>query len=85
MKVEFWYATVEHRHGSDAYFGPTKEDVIAQLYDYVKDEWDAEIGTDFPKSVLPAKAVNMYFESEQLHDEYLTGPYKEQVEAVAVV
>lgn len=61
--MKIWIAVVEHRHGQNVYAAKTKNKLVDQLYDYVKQWWESEIpDEELPANVPRKQVVDDYFE-----------------------
>jgi enoyl-[acyl-carrier-protein] reductase (NADH) len=74
--MKIFAATIEHRHGTNLYLAASQEDLTAQIYDYVVENWEAEIIEPLDADdATPQDNIEYYFEqlSDQGgHSEFLT-------------
>ena len=78
--MDVWVVNVSHRHGVNIYVAATEELAWDELYQYVKDNWEYELGgTSMPEG--RDDAIGMYFErvEEEFYD-LDRFPVKKQVE-----
>ncbi len=64
--MKFCTAIITHRHGDDACFGWTSEQVEKQVLEFVKEFWN-EV-SDGPMPEDREEAIEQYFEANQGHE-----------------
>ena len=61
--MKIWIAVVSHRHGQNVYAARTRQKLIDELYDYVRQWWESEIPDEkLPKRLSKKAVVDRYFE-----------------------
>lgn len=76
MKISM--ATIEHKHGVDVRIALTKKGMREKVYQYVKENWNTEVGNSETIPEDHEKAIDKYFEIiteetlEESHDMEVT-------------
>jgi hypothetical protein len=55
--------TIEHKHGHDLWCHHSEQGARASLADYVRDNWDTEVGASVTKPVDIDTMIQQYFEA----------------------
>ena len=68
--MKIWLAAITHKHGTTVYAAVSRDQLIHELYGYVKSWWSREIPDEsFPGNGTEEEIVDSYF--DQLEHETL--------------
>ena len=62
--MKIWVAAITHKHGTTVFTAVTRDQLIHEMYGYVKEWWKQEIPEKpFPHTELEEDAVDRYFDT----------------------
>lgn len=71
-KPMIFTATISHKYGINVYHGKSPESLQAQIFQYVCDNWQMEMGGK-PKPEDELEAISIYFDESGECREYFDG------------